>query len=52
MKIPLMGLEIRPIDRLLSPVQSFLKIEAAGGILLLLFTVVALVWANSPWAES
>jgi Na+:H+ antiporter, NhaA family len=48
-KIPLKGLEVGPIDRLLSPIQSFLKIEAAGGILLLFFTIVALVWANSPW---
>ena len=26
--------------------------EAAGGILLLIATVIALVWANSPWEES
>jgi Na+:H+ antiporter, NhaA family len=51
-KLPLTGLEIRPVDRLLSPFQSFLKIEAAGGILLLVATIIALVWANSPWAES
>lgn len=51
-RIPLVGLEVRPIDRLLSPIQSFLKIEAAGGLLLLLFTVLALVWANSPWSAS
>jgi NhaA family Na+:H+ antiporter len=31
------------------PIQAFLAIEAAGGILLLVATVVALVWANSPW---
>ena len=48
------GIEVerRPIDRVLSPIQRFLRVEAAGGILLLLFTVAALVWANSPWAES
>ena len=28
----------------------FLSIEAAGGILLIVATVVALVWANSPWS--
>jgi len=33
------------------PVRNFLRIEAAGGILLLLATVVALVWANSPWSD-
>ena len=48
------GIEVeqRPIDRVLSPLQRFLRVEAAGGILLLGFTVAALVWANSPWAES
>lgn len=40
-------------DRLLArliaqPVRRFLRIEAAGGILLLAATVAALVWANSP----
>ena len=43
----------RPIDRLLSPVQNFLRIEAAGGILLIIATVAALVWANVPaWQAS
>ncbi len=42
----------RPIDWLLSPFQEFLRIEAAGGILLLATTAIALIWANSPWAQS
>lgn len=29
-------------------VMAFLQIEAAGGIVLLLATVAAMVWANSP----
>ena len=29
-----------------------MRIEAAGGILLLAATALALVWANSPWAQS
>ena len=32
------------------PMVRFLGIEASGGILLMVATVVALVWANSPWA--
>jgi len=32
--------------------QRFLHWEAAGSIVLLACAVVALVWANSPWAES
>ena len=34
------------------PVLRFLHIEAAGGILLLASTVVALVWANTPWSAA
>ncbi len=34
------------------PVRNFLNIEAAGGILLLIATAVALIWANSSWAGS
>ena len=37
---------------LLSPVERFLQIEAASGILLLLAAVLAMVWANSPWHAS
>lgn len=34
------------------PIQDFLRLESSSGILLFLFTAVALVWANSPWAGS
>ena len=37
---------------LLRPFQRFVKLEAAGGILLLVCAVIALVWANSPFSES
>jgi NhaA family Na+:H+ antiporter len=33
----------------LAPVERFLSIEAASGVLLLLVAVAALIWANSPW---
>jgi Na+:H+ antiporter, NhaA family len=39
------------VDRLAEPFSRFLRIEAAGGAVLLLFTVAALVLANSPWAH-
>jgi NhaA family Na+:H+ antiporter len=32
--------------------EQFLRTESAGGILLLLSTGAALLWANSPWHES
>src|SRR5215472_2504463 len=41
-----------PIEVLTSPFVSFAKMEAASGILLVASTIVALVWANSPWADS
>ncbi len=41
-----------PIEILISPFARFARMEAAGGILLLAATVVALLWANSPWAEN
>ena len=34
------------------PVNRFLHIEASSGILLVAAAVIALVWANSPWAAS
>jgi NhaA family Na+:H+ antiporter len=38
--------------RLLRPIEGFLAIEAASGIVLLVAAVVALLWANSPWQSS
>jgi NhaA family Na+:H+ antiporter len=32
--------------------QRFTQLQASGGILLLIGTLLALVWANSPWAHS
>ena len=43
----------RPVPRLvLQPLQTFLRTEEAGGILLLAAAVAALLWANSPWRAS
>ena len=40
------------VDRVTSPLAWFLRIEAGGGIILLLFTIGALLLSNSPWADS
>jgi len=40
-----------PAERLLHPLQEFLDEETSSGILLLLGTIIALVWANSPWVR-
>lgn len=40
------------IGGLLEPFQRFFRVEASGGIILLIFTLIALIWANSPWGDS
>ncbi|UCH64876.1 MAG: Na+/H+ antiporter NhaA [Ignavibacterium sp.] len=41
-----------PIEKIFKPLNEFLHQEASGGILLIIFTVIAFAWANSPWSES
>ena len=41
-----------PIDVITSPFTRFARMEAAGGILLLVATAAALIWANSRWEHS
>src|SRR3954466_13330913 len=41
-----------PIQAITSPFVRFARMEAAGGILLLASTLVALIWSNSPWRHS
>lgn len=38
--------------KILSPFQNFIKIESFSGILLLITTIIALVWANSPFGDT
>ena len=40
------------VDRLLAPFRQFAATASAGGIVLLVATVIALVWANSQWADA
>ncbi|MBL9007181.1 MAG: Na+/H+ antiporter NhaA [Myxococcales bacterium] len=42
---------LRLARRTTRPLERFLHIEAASGILLLLAAVLALIWANSPWSS-
>jgi len=42
----------RPIDAIYRPFQRFAHDAASGGIVLLIFTIIALAWANSPWEKS
>jgi NhaA family Na+:H+ antiporter len=41
-----------PIHRILRPIDRFLHVEAASGLVLVLCTTVALVLANSPWSDT
>ncbi len=50
--MPLASRRRHPVVRLLSPLRDFLHTEAAGGVLLVLAAIVALIWANSPWQAS
>ncbi len=45
-------MRIEPIDRLVRPIERFMRAQATGGLLLLAAAVVAMVWANSPWKEA
>lgn len=41
----------RPMERVLSPLEDFTKLNASGGIVLLVCTALALVLANSPYGD-
>jgi len=40
------------IEPVLQPFRTFIHAESAAGILLMASTLIALVWANSPWTET
>ena len=41
-----------PVDRVLAPFREFAPTSAAGGLVLIGAALVALIWANSPAADS
>ncbi|MGI9621555.1 MAG: Na+/H+ antiporter NhaA [Acidimicrobiales bacterium] len=51
-EITFLGSDTRIASRVGRPFKRFLAVEAAGGLVLLAATAIALVWANSAWAES
>lgn len=42
---------VEPIAKVIAPLERFLHVEAAAGVVLLVATATALGLANSPWAE-
>jgi Na+:H+ antiporter, NhaA family len=43
---------LTPFQRILSPFARFAQTESSGGIVLIAATMVAIAWANSPWADA
>lgn len=41
----------RLAEALRRPIERFLHVEAAGGIILLVAAAIALLWANSGWHD-
>jgi NhaA family Na+:H+ antiporter len=41
-----------PVERIVRPFQDFAHKQSSSGVPRIFATVVALVWANSPWAET
>lgn len=41
-----------PFSFVTNPIHKFFQQEAAGGILLMVSAVIAIIWANSPFADS
>ncbi len=42
----------RAANRLVTPIQRILAVEAASGVVLLAAAAIALIWANSAWGDS
>lgn len=38
--------------KIVAPLERFLHVEAASGVVLLIASLLALLWANSPWSGS
>lgn len=43
---------VLPVDRLLAPFRAFVRSSASSGVLLMAAAATALVWANSPFANT
>lgn len=52
MNQPAHGGRVAVTDKLFGALERYLHIEALSGVVLLIATLCALVWANSPWADA
>jgi NhaA family Na+:H+ antiporter len=46
-----MSREKRVLFAIVAPFQAFFRLEAAGGLAVMISAGLAIVWANSPWSE-
>lgn len=45
-------IKVTPVDKwIINPVNRFISKSSTGGIVLMISAVVAIIWANSPWAH-
>jgi NhaA family Na+:H+ antiporter len=49
---PIADVDAPIVNRILRPFQQFVATETAGGVVLFVFTVLALGWANSPAGDA
>ncbi len=49
---PRQGVRRAQLRRFTRPAERFIFTEVAGGVVIMIAVVVALVWANSPWSDS
>ena len=49
---PRQGRRRAQVRRFVRPVERFIRLEVAGGVVIVLAVLQALIWANSPWSES
>lgn len=50
-KLTWIGSDRRLASKVARPVLKFIEVEAAGGVVLVIATIIALVWANSPFSD-
>src|SRR5687768_2868081 len=42
----------QPVEAFVEPFRRFVSAGESGGVVLIAFTALALIWANSPWNHS
>ena len=48
---PRQGRRRAQVRRFVRPAERFIRLEGAGGVVIVIAVLLALIWANSPWSE-